>query len=87
MDVLPLNARDARELVKLTQGSVVDYTNTVHVNGIDTYQNNYSLDGTTNRDPSGHTQAHAPTPDALKEFSVENRITRRSTEPGPEPPF
>ena len=75
VDVLPLNARDARELVKLTPGSVVDYTNTVHVNGIDTYQNNYSLDGTTNRDPYGHTQVHAPTPDALKEFSVETNYS------------
>src|SRR5438876_2022950 len=75
VDKLPLNARDARELVKLTPGSVVDYTNTVHVNGIDTYQNNFSLDGTTNRDPYGHTQVQAPTPDALKEFSVETNYS------------
>ena len=75
IDTMPLNARDANQLVKLTPGAVVDYTNTVHINGIDQYQNIFSIDGTSSRDQHNHTQVMAPTPDALQEFSVETNYS------------
>jgi len=75
---LPLNGRNALQLVRLIPGAVSGAGNNglgqnegISVNGARGTANNYLLDGGDNNDPQLNTAALIPNPDALEEFSVQ----------------
>jgi len=75
---LPLNGRNALQLVRLVPGAVSSGGNNglgqndgISVNGARGTANNYLLDGGDNNDPQLNTAALIPNPDALEEFSVQ----------------
>ena len=74
---LPLNGRNAIELQYLVAGvgqraSAGQAQNpSVSINGSRTNSNNYTLDGGDNHDPYFNTPAAFPSPDALREFSIQ----------------
>lgn len=75
---LPLNGRNALQLVRLVPGVVSSAGNNglgqnegISVNGARGTANNYLLDGGDNNDPQLNTAALIPNPDALEEFSVQ----------------
>jgi len=75
---LPLNGRNALQLVRLLPGAVagggnngLGQNNGISVNGARGTANNYLLDGGDNNDPQLNTAALIPNPDSLEEFSVQ----------------
>ena len=75
---LPLNGRNALQLVRLLPGAVSGGGNNglgqndgISVNGARGTANNYLLDGGDNNDPQFNTAALIPNPDSLEEFSVQ----------------
>ncbi len=75
---LPLNGRNALQLVRLIPGAVSGGGNNglgqndgISINGARGTANNYLLDGGDNNDPQLNTAALLPNPDALEEFSVQ----------------
>ena len=75
---LPLNGRNALQLVRLLPGAVPGGGNNglgqnagISVNGARGTANNYLLDGGDNNDPQLNTAALIPNPDSLEEFSVQ----------------
>lgn len=75
---LPLNGRNALQLVRLLPGAVsaggnngLGQNNGIAVNGARGTANNYLLDGGDNNDPQLNTAALIPNPDSLEEFSVQ----------------
>jgi outer membrane receptor protein involved in Fe transport len=75
---LPLNGRNALQLVRLLPGAVPGAGNNglgqnagISVNGARGTANNYLLDGGDNNDPQLNTAALIPNPDSLEEFSVQ----------------
>ncbi len=80
---LPLNGRNATQLMRLVAGVIADpradvtsgttYPGTVpvSVNGGRANATNYVLDGAQNNDPYSNAPSPLPNPDALQEFSVQ----------------
>jgi len=75
---LPLNGRNALQLVRLVPGAVSSGGNNglgqnegISVNGARGTANNYLLDGGDNNDPQLNTASLIPNPDALEEFSIQ----------------
>jgi hypothetical protein len=83
IEELPLNGRNATQLMKLVAGVVEDRradvtsgttypgTSPVSVNGGRSNATNYVLDGAQNNDPYSNAPNPFPNPDALQEFSVQ----------------
>jgi len=83
IEELPLNGRNATQLMRLVAGVVVDQradvtsgttypgTTPVSVNGGRANATNYVLDGAQNNDPYSNAPNPFPNPDALQEFSVQ----------------
>jgi outer membrane receptor protein involved in Fe transport len=83
IEQLPLNGRNATQLMRLVAGVVVDQradvtsgttypgTTPVSVNGGRANATNYVLDGAQNNDPYSNAPNPFPNPDALQEFSVQ----------------
>ncbi len=83
IEQLPLNGRNATQLMRLIAGVVVDQradvtsgttypgTTPVSVNGGRANATNYVLDGAQNNDPYSNAPNPFPNPDALQEFSVQ----------------
>jgi len=79
MRELPLNGRNALQLVLLTPGTVAtggssfqSANEQIEVNGMRGSDNNYTLDGSSYTDPHYGTAAILPNPDALEEFTVKS---------------
>ena len=83
IEELPLNGRNATQLMRLivgvtndpsanvTSGTTYPGTNPVSVNGGRSNTTNYVLDGAQNNDVYSNAPAPLPNPDALQEFSVQ----------------
>jgi outer membrane receptor protein involved in Fe transport len=83
IEQLPLNGRNATQLMRLVAGVVADPradvtsgttypgTTPVSVNGGRANATNYVLDGAQNNDPYSNAPNPFPNPDALQEFSVQ----------------
>ena len=83
IEELPLNGRNATQLMRLVVGTVTDYradttsgttypgTTAVSVNGGRSNTTNYMLDGSQNNDHYTNVPNPMPNPDALQEFSVQ----------------
>ena len=80
MRELPLNGRNALQLVLLTPGTVAygggqsfqSANEQIAVNGMRSTDNNYTLDGTSYTDPHFGSAPVLPNPDALEEFTVKS---------------
>ena len=74
---LPLNGRDFMDLALLTAGVNEGIGNgwtgvqMLAANGLRGEENNYILDGVTNREPSGNNLAERPAIDSVQEFKAE----------------
>ncbi|MBI2686860.1 MAG: TonB-dependent receptor [Acidobacteria bacterium] len=83
IEELPLNGRNATQLMRLivgvtndptanvTSGTTYPGTNPVSVNGSRSNATNYILDGAQNNDLYSNAPSPLPNPDALQEFSVQ----------------
>ncbi len=83
IEELPLNGRNATQLMRLivgvtndpnanvTSGTTYPGTNPVSVNGSRSNATNYVLDGAQNNDVYSNAPSPLPNPDALQEFSVQ----------------
>lgn len=75
VDRIPLNGRNANDLIRIVPGITTGVDGKYAANGIRETSNNFTLDGTDNSDTWEGAASRHPPPDALDEFAVQSNYS------------